>query len=103
VSRPRPTYLAAAGLLVLLLSLAFATVFTRSGPPTCPEGSIMAKRASGRCVVPTDSPGSPSGVKTVAPTRDLHLSRRLIIVGVGVVIGVTLAATAARLSSNAKP
>jgi hypothetical protein len=102
MSRLRPTYLAAAGLLWLLLSLALATVFTRSGPPTCPQGSVSLKRAPGRCVVPTHASGTPTSSGTVAPTRDLRLSRRLTIVGIGVVVGVALAAAAARLASTAQ-
>ena len=42
--------------------------------------------------MPVDASGSPSSVSTVVPTRDFRLSRRLGIVGIGIVVGVTLVA-----------
>lgn len=53
-----------------------------------------------RCLVPVDASGSPSSVSTVVPTRDFRLSRRLGIVGIGIVVGVTLAAVSMRMASR---
>jgi hypothetical protein len=100
VTRIRPVYVALAGLIVLLLSIALATVGTRSGPPTCPEGGIIRKHDPRHCLVPTDQPDAASSIATVAPTRDFHTGRRLLIIAVGVVIGVGLAAASVRLASR---
>jgi hypothetical protein len=96
----RPVYVAIAGLVVLLLSIALATVGTRSGPSTCPAGGFVKKHDPTRCLVPTNPSDGPSGVATVAPTRDFHIERRLLIIALGVVVGVCLAAASVRLASR---
>ena len=103
MSRLRPTWVALAGLACLLLALAFATVWTRSGPATCPANAVTKKHQPGTCFVPADASGQPSSVAIVAASRDLRLSRRLFIVGVGVVAAIVLAAASARLASRGEP
>src|SRR4051812_40169616 len=77
---------------------AFALVLVHNGPVSCDPTAIKLRK--GMCLVPTDPPGAPSTIVVVPPLSDHHTVERIVIIGVGIVVGVVLLALVARSRSN---